>query len=717
MSLKSFKLVISIIVFMKMTVGDANSASPKGGTSPRQIDNVILFQRTLAYMPSFILGKSERLNNSLNNEEKFLLAEIGNIATENLILDRKEEFVEPRNYRNFGVVGSRDQSLFKNLRPGEEVRLASTTLNLNEPISINTLISNDPNNKISLLKVVQTLLHEIGRKVRAEKFGLPQTQQFEDAKMAIVDRIAAKLVRELEKDYQEIELSPTEKLLILNSSTQMEMPTLGLDVESREYAKAKNQLIGSKIRSGREILIFYQDQNGFTYVPTLKPALMGGLSTLASVNDKEGIFAGSSVNIEQILVDRALGQRPFVRFIMGLTQRVYRKEDVTKKIKKLEDDKEVEVDEKTGETTVYSLSALNKKDLAVGEADDLVRVRVEVGLNFTLGDAPEISRREVLDREPLIQIKDLIWQDQGPVRVGLFTIDVPNDRARSLVTSDLRAYLWARMETGLARIEVTRMIPEGNQLKVEFKIPSAEGTTQAFFVEEVILENKSRLLVLDLPETLVIKNPKLGMNPLGLRSFEHFNSTGWNQLKIEKQTKENTPKENDISKLQQLPGSIHVESGTQKMKMKFQSSSTLHEIYFYIRSAFLSHDPMVRAAMGQLNNIPMLGGVLFKQNPELNYRSASLLQLVDNVVHIPASQLKQSLVGDELTVEFELAMGALPDRGPNTYDTGLRYVGKIIAVNQRMERWRVSDLRHPLFVVSGTHAGAKSCGDYFKNKQ
>lgn len=695
MKFKALIFFLFVMTTAKVTLAEPNSSSQQ----VQQKDRVEIFKKTLSYIPSLMLSVMDQIE--LSHIEKIVFSHIANIAVGNMNLTDVQEYVMPRKYVNFDVHGTSDQRYFKELKPGLPVRMASTIQGeLKAPILINTLIANNPNIEITLPDAVQLLIHEIAWKIPG----------INESGMAVADIIGAKVKKALQQNYQVIDLSSSEKLHLLNSPMRKEPPFIGADPKQEGYEKNQNSFKSQYVRMGREILIFYEDVKGFVYVPTLKHALLDGLRSMKTI-EKEGVTKlAASINIEQIHVDRAVNKRPFVRFMMSVQERAYRSVDETAGEK---DGEAI----KTGNKAVHSFSALAGQGIEVDEGDETLKTKLEIGLEFQPDKEVEISRREVLPSEPTIQIKDLKWQDQDLSRFGSFTIDIPQDKVQSLITNDLRAYLWARMESGLARIEVMRLVPEGNKIKIDFKIPSSFGATQAYTIEEVIIKNKNKEYVLDLPETLIIKNPQAQRQQFELKSLERATAEGtWAKLPIEIRNEQNGGGEQTIDKMKDIPGLINVTPGNQKFRMLFKSQAPLHEIYFYFRSMYLTHDPMARKALGQLFDMPLLGGLLAKQAEGIAYQSASHYQIMDQVIHLSGSQIKQVQQGADLLIEFEIPMNVMPDKGPNTFDTGLRYVGKIIAVNQRLERWRVNDLRHPTFSVEGTHHGAKSCSGYFKKK-
>ncbi len=683
---------------MVLTTAKVTLAAPNSSSQVQQKDRVEIFKRIMAYLPSLMFSAIDKVQ--MSQIEKVIFSYLANIAVGNLNLSDPQEWILPDKYSNFVVRGSPDQSFFKELEPGLPTRIASTIAgDLKAPIMINTLIANDPNREITIPEAVQIIVHEMGWKIPGiNKQG-----------MQVVDILAAKIKRALEQDYQVIELGPNEKLHLLNSPIRYEPPYLGMDPKEKDYDKSQNSFKSQFIRMGREILIFHENQFGFTYVPMLKQALLNDIRSMKLVGQEDVANVTATINIDQILVERAVNKKPLVRFLVSIYERAYRSVDETDGEK---DGKPV----KTGKKAVHSMSAVNGQGVQVSDGDDILKTKIEMAAVFEAGvPNPRISRREVLPHEPMIQVKDMKWSEQGASRTGSFKIDVPKDKVATLITHDLRAYLWARMENGLARIEVTKLIPEGNQLYVEFQIPSAAAATQSYAVEEVILKNKEKEFVLDLPETLLIRNPQVVPQKFELKTLERATSENtWTQLPVEERTEENSKGADRLDQIKNIPGLVGVRPGFQKFRMVFKSQAFLHEVYFYFRAMYLTHDPMSRQAMKQLIDMPFFGGLITSKIEGMEYRSASHFQIMDQVVHLTASQIKQVQRGSDLIVEFEIPMSVMPDKGPNTFDTGLRYVGKIIAVNQRLERWRISDLRHPTFSVEGTNYGASSCSGFFK---
>ncbi len=680
---------IFVLAVTQLTVAGPELSS-QHAPKKAQKNRIEIFKRTLAYLPSFLFSVMGRI--PMSRDETYLFNEIGNIVSRNLNRSNSQELILPDKYSLFVVKESEDQRYFDDLEPGLAKRIASTKPFIHEPIMINTLIANDPQVEITLPHAVQILIHEIAWKVPG-------------VNIQLADRFAAKIKRSLESDYQVIELSPTEKLHILNSPIQYQPPLLEMDSASDNFKNSINIFKSHQIRQGREILIFHENNFGFTYVPTLKEALINGIHGMKDVNKDSTTVFSSSVNIEQIRVDRALGQAPLVRFLISVYERAYRYVDTT--------DREDQSGErkKTGEKSIHSFVALKRQGMDVSEGDEILKTRVEIASRFEPGESVHISRREVLDQEPLIKVHDLIWSEKGASRNGSFRVEIPQDRVSSLVTHDLRAFLWARMEHGLVRIEVQKLIPDSRGIKVEFSIPSSLGTTQAFAIEEVILKNKNHEFVLDLPETIIVRHPQLSPDTFQMRKLERGTPTGWLEVPVEAKAESDETMSSYLNKLGDIPGLIKIKSGKQKMRLIFQSRAFLHEVYFYKRALYLTHDPMARAAMQALEDNPIMK--MFANYLGTTNRSASHFQMKDEVIHLPASELKQYQHGSDLIVEFELPMDIMPDKGANTFDTGLRYFGKMIAINQRLEKWRASSLRHPLFSVEGTSYGAKSCRDHF----
>lgn len=665
-----------------------------------------IFKRSLAYLPSLLLSAMDKAR--LSQHEAQMLMALFQVSAANLG-EGSGELVYPENYKIFKVEGTFDQSYFRELEPGLPTRMASTRPHpapMNEPILINLKQAHDPTIEITVPEAIQILIHEIGWKI--------PTNLHDKMKMQIVDSLAAKVRRVLDQNYQVIEIGGQDRLHLLNSPISLELPQIGTDDKNPAFKESLDRLKALKVRMGRELLIFFEEPSGFTYVASLKEPLLRDFSSIKNLErsaDKSNLFV-SKINVEQIRVDRAVTKNPLVRLIMSISERAYRVVDETTDKEKDENGNP----KKTGQKVLHSFSALNGQGVSVDVGDEMLSTRLEMTiLKEPTSPTLYVSRRAVLPSEPLIQVQNLKWSEQDGFRTGQFTITLPEDRAKSLLTHDLRAYLLARLEQGLARIEVTRLFPNKNELYVDFRIPAPSSTTQSFSIEEVILKNSQTEFTLDLPETLVVRNPGLRAQPLNFVQMNLIQPNGMlSEIKVERGTDDDLKATNDrLDKLHEVPGALKLGNGPQKIRVHFKSQSLLHEIYFYLRSAYLTHDPMTRAGLEELAQIPLFGSAIAKVEG-LAFQSSSHMQLIDSVVHIPASQMKQTLSGSDLWIEFEMKMNVMPDKGPNTFDTGLRYFAKIIAVNQRLERWRVDGLRYPLFVVPGTSAGARSCSDLFR---
>ena len=679
-------------------VAAPNSATDKAKIA--QKNRTEIFKRALAYLPSIMLSSMGKFK--LSQDEMYMFIHITNIASQNLNMLDQNEFIFPDKYKLFVVKESSDQRNF-NLVPGEATRTASTTAYIHDPILINTLIVNDPLVDITLPDAVQLLIHEIGRKVVLRD----NSEASKKLAMQAADRYAAKVANTIKQDYQIIELGPDEKLHILNSPIRYEPPQL--TPTDKDYEDQANMFKSHQVRTGREILLFHENSNGFTYVPSLKPALISDLRALKVIpRENSSTTSTAAINIQEIRVDRGITKRPIVRFKVNLMERAYR---ISKESAQDKDGKDVQ----TGEIIVNSFTSLKGSPGNASEGDEILRSQAEVMIIFNKDGTVQTSRREVLPSVSAISVDELKWQDKGALRTGSFKIQIPSQFQTDLLTKDLRAYLWARFGTGLARIEVTKMIPEGGVLNCEFVIPSASGTTQSYAIEEVILENKKFEIVADLPETLIIRKPELQSQEFSIKKLERKSGDVWETLQLAEKTEANSGPNQSLDKLDQIEGLVKTQPGALRMRMLFKSQALLHELNFYIRGMYLTHDPLTRTALQGYFGLPeIFHAAVEKAAGALKFQSASHFQMMDKAIHLPASQLRQVQKGGYVWVEFDLPMEVMPDKGLNTFDTGIRYTGKIIASNQRMERLELDDLRYPIFGVEGTSWGAGSCAAHFK---
>lgn len=700
-SYMKFKFLI-LFVFV-LTTTHVTAAAPNSATDHAKIaqkDRTELFKRALAYLPSIMFSVMGKFK--MSQDEMYMFVHIANIASLNLNISDKNEYVLPDKYKLFVVKESSDQRNF-NLEPGETTRTASTTPYIHDPILINTLIVNDPAVEITLPDVVQLLIHEIGRKVDFKG----KSDSVRIAAMQAADRYAAKVANAIKQDYQVIDLGVDEKLHILNSPIRYEPPVL--TPTDKDYESQVNNFKSHQLRMGREILLFHENSAGFSYVPSLKPALLDGLNSIKVIpREQKSTISTSTINIQEVRVDRGISERPIIRFITNVFERAYRVSNGSEKDK---DGK----DKPTGEVFVNSFSSF-RNDLGMAtEGDEVLKSQAEIMIIFNKDGTVEISRREVLPSVSAISIEALHWQDKGAQRTGTFNIKIPKEFNANLLTKDLRAYMWARAVTGLTRVEVTKMIPEDGVLKCEFILPSALGTTQSYAVEEVILQNQRFEIVVDLPETLIVQKPDLKSHEFSIKKLERKNGDNWEPLQLKERSDTDTEPNQSLDKLDQIAGLVKSKPGSQRLRMLFKSDALLHELHFYMRGMYLTHDPMTKNALKGYLEIPEPFQKLFgKAVPGMKFQSASHFQMIDKSIHLPASQLKQSLKDGYVWVEFDLPMEVMPDKGLNSYDTGIRYTGKIIASNQRMEQLELDDLRHPIFGVEGTSWGADSCAAHFK---
>ncbi len=757
------KIILNGIVLIGIGLSQVTLAQQKSsvqqGAKPVYVNKVLikdrteLFKRTLAYMPSILLSVMGRIR--YTEVENYLYSRILSLSAENLNIDDKQEYVKPEKFKLFKVVMSQNPSDF-DLSKDEKNRTAFTRPDLKFPIVVNETLINNPNHEISIPDVVQLFVHEIGKKI-------PNYHQ------PSLDSLAAKIAAVIRQDYMVIDLSPTEKMHFLNAPFQAELPKLDFqpfssDDQSMGIFKAHYS------RFGREILIYHENLNGFTYVPSLKPMLLDGIKSMKHFGEQQ-TFLATRTNVEEIRVDRNLGSRPLVRMRINVKERAYR---LSKRVEKNEKGEDVP----TGDIDLQSLtSSIDEKSLAA-PSDELLDTDVEVTIKFKKNGEVEMSRREAIKSTPQIQIKNLKWVEGPDQIVGNLTLEVPKSMS-NILNYDLRVFLNARMNEGLGRIEISRMEIKGQIAEIEFRLPSKTKSRQKFFVEELILKNKDVEIMVDLPEAIVV-NAVNSRSSLRMLKAQRESNSGWSDLSLIERKEGDKSESLALHELEKHPGIKTVKPGFQKLKFLMRSDVPLHEFYLYIRSSFVTHDPLVVSALK--NSTKDFGGMghdlvkdkkfqeqimpiiqllskfsevkspegFFKalsaqgmlrpnepidpkllamvtegfnsfgkglpERPELKQQSVRFFQHHDEVIHIPASAMRQTQKGPYLWVEIEVPMEILKDKGLYSYDMGVRYIGKMIAVNQSMERWKVSDLADPVFRIEGTHGGLNSCKAYLEGK-
>ncbi len=702
-----------------------SSAPAAEGSPPSSVERVELFKRTLAYMPSILLSTLDRL--TLSQNETQILGAILRLSAMNLTIS-EAEYVRPEKYKIFQVIGSRDSSLFK-LKSDETERTAVTGLrDLREPIFINERIVNDPKTRLSLPEVVQLLFHELGRK-------LMTSQEHEVIREFIrhqVDILGGKIKRVLDQDYMVIALNSAEKLHTLNAPVRLEsLPELGMNPEDENYKRNFEIFELYRARFGREILIFHENKTGFTYVPSLKPVLLEDGKNMKPLNKDIRAYSATLTNITEIRVDRSVSARPVVRFVINMKERAYRFSEKT-------------VDQKeTGEYNLISLSATNTPDFAATSGDEIHETNSEIAVQFKRNGEVDINRREVLKTDPRLRVENLKWKAEGPEIHGQFQIKVPAN-LKTLLNPDLRAYLYVRLSDGVSRREVTRLEMKTERMDLEFKLPSEEGAQNSYFVEEILLKNKDTEILLDLPESLRVKAQKRATRShLQMLKFERSVDGKWQEIKAKENGSSDFKKVSTLNDIEAYKGLVRYPPGEHRFRMLFKSDVPLSELYFYVRSVFVTHDPLVRSTIGSGVLRPvgeglaqLFGGLIngfskqkisseeiskqvrdkLGQNRDLNSLSAAFSQNFDQVITIPASQLKQTRTGSFVWVEFSIPIHFQQDRGPNTYDMGLRYFGEIVAANQNLERWRMEAIGGTLFALEGATFGMQSCSALFKGR-
>lgn len=694
------KLFLLFIIILQTT---SWGAPKNASTLPvLQKNRAILFHNTLAYLPSILMSHLATLPRSA--EEFFVMQEILNLTAENLDLKYKADFANPAHYNFFRIQESSDPRLF-NLHPGEPPRTASTNGDKRSPIYVNAKIINDPSQDFSLPQIVQILIHELGRKTPQDRIAHMSEQQIE-AYMSVVDQVGARLARALTADTTVLEISPTEKLHILKTPVPFELPKIGMNPYEKDYDKAITMFKGHFLRSGREVLIYYENEKEFIYVPSLQPALNEENHNTRHPKQRQAMSLSSNF-LEEVRIDRSVGRRPVVRFRLHIQERVYR---LTKKTYKNAQGEEVP----TGETGLQSLSSTDNEQIKTSPEDEMMDSRWEIAIRFHKNGNVETTRRRVTLTDPQIQILDFKSVDAGDHIRGNFKVNFPDSLRAEFLNWNLRASMLARMENGLVRIEVQRMKIEKDFAEIEFRLPKSQDITQGFAVEEVVLKTPTQEVVADLPESIVVKKAELKPQGMDLVKVSLLQNETWKNLGYKKFR----GKEENLSGYEHFSpenlSSVVVDPGVQKLQLAIRSDSPLHEIYFYIRKVYTTHDPMIRHALDTtFKGFGFIGEAL-KAQPQIVSQSISFFQVLDEVVHFSASEMKQTRTGPFVIVEVDLPLAAPQDRGAFTYDTGTRSLGKVIAVNQKLERLRLLDLRHPMFSLRGAFNGLRSCKEVVK---
>jgi hypothetical protein len=683
------KFIFCVLIILNLAnSADADSNSNTAASVAK--DRLPLFVTTLAYLPSIMISAKPRMQ--LNQEQSWLYWHVLVTAIQNLEFTQ-EEYLSPGKYKNFQIVPSRDANLFI-VSPGEAPRSAVTWPDLKAPIMINQDIVNNPANVLTIPDVVQLLIHEVGKKIP----GLASNTHA----IQVLDSLAATVAKTIAQDYMTIELASGEVLHIQNAPSDEKFSHIGMNAQVSEYGDEYIHLKEVQMRFGREVLMFHENKNGFAFVPTLQSILMEDIKSFKKINKGAALLL-TSTNIQQIVVDRNVTDRPLIRFLMNVRERAYR---IATKKKDSSDPKD---------WIFRSFSSTNSGKIVANEGDETLEKTIEVAMRLNPDGTVHVSRRQALESDPTITISDQKKTESDDTITGSMTIKIPAN-LKNILNNDLRVYLHVRMAEGVARVEVNRMEQQGDRLLIQYRLPSSKTTSQSYMVEEVLLKNKETEILTDLPESILVSSISTKPSEMSVVKLEHLANDQWNDMNLSTTSGPGLAG-SPLEKVAQAPGLTHVQPGAQKFRMHFKSKSPLNEIYFYVRKNYITHDPFIHASVHDpIQGLGFIGHAIMQGNPELAYQSAVFTQLIDDVVHISSSEMRQNLVGDDLTVEFSLPMDVMADKGATTYDGGVRYFAKIIAVNQQLDRWRMIDVKSPLFGIDATHYGAKSCQDYFTQK-
>jgi hypothetical protein len=676
-------LILGQLVF----AGGEQNAAPST-PAPVIKDRVPLFVTTLSYLPSIMISAMPRIRFA-NQIQAELFRKVLLIGCENLKFG-EEDYVKPGNYNLFQVIPSQDAKLFV-VNPGETPRSAVTWPEMKAPIMINQSLVNNPSNTLTIPDVVQLLIHEVGKKIP----GVAHNQQL----IQMLDSMSAAVAKTINQDYMTVELAPGEVLHIQNSPSEETYQKIMM--ADSKYAEQVNRFRALHMRYGREILMFHENEIGFSFLPQLQAILLEEIKSLKRVTNAHAFVAVAS-NIEQIIVDRNVSDRPLIRLRAKISERAYRVSNADK-------------ESKDQNPAFMSFSSMNNDEFRNDDVEETLENRVELVMQLNKDRTIGLTKREVIDSDPKIEILNSQRMDTEDAIRGSMTVKIPQN-LKSILDHNLRAYMHIRMAAGIARVEVTRLEMKDDTVTLEYQLPSKMKSNQAYFVEELLLKNKGIEVLADLPETILVNDIATPSSGLSVEKFELLQGDQWIDLHLNDNV---GPALSDTSlyKLREMPGFRPIQPGVQKFRMHFKSGAPLAEIYFSHRKNYLTHDPLLRSTIqGPLGHMGFIGQAFLQSQKSLSYMSAVYQQVVDEVIHIPASEMRQELNGNDLTIEFSLAMDVMPDKGPSTYDAGIRYLGKIMAVNQQLAYWEMANIKAPVFGLEATHYGAKSCSDYFKGK-